>query len=131
VKIYADKNYQGRSQALQEGRYRVGDLRIGNDRLSSLKVGKGYQVILFQHDNFRGSQKVVTGDLSRLGGFDDATSSIIVKKISQPRPSTVKRPAQKPQPHSGPVARPHQELQRRPAPQPQPQPQPRVDRGHK
>jgi hypothetical protein len=49
VKIYADKNYRGGSQSLREGRYRVGDLRIGNDRLSSLKVERGYQVTLFQN----------------------------------------------------------------------------------
>jgi hypothetical protein len=105
VKICADKNYRGKSQTLREGRYRLDDLRIGNDSLSSLKVEKGYQVILFQHDNFRGSQKVVTGDLSWLGAFDDKTSSIIVKKISQPRPDIGKHPARKPQPRSGPFAK--------------------------
>jgi hypothetical protein len=109
VKIYADKNYQGRSQTLREGRYRVGDLRIGNDRLSSLRVGKGYQVILFQNDGFKGKQKVATDDLSWLGAFNDKTSSIIVKKISQPRPGigVGKRPVQKSQPRSGPFAKHH------------------------
>jgi hypothetical protein len=57
------------------------DLQIGNDRLSSLRVGDGYQVILFQHDNFEGDQKVVRGDLSQLGYFNDETSSIIVERI--------------------------------------------------
>jgi hypothetical protein len=105
VKIYTDKNYRGKSQSLQEGRYRLDDLRIRNDSLSSLKIEKGYQVILFQHDNFRGSQKVVTVDFSWLGAFNDKASSIIVKKISQPRPGIGKHPARKPQPHSGPFAK--------------------------
>jgi hypothetical protein len=105
VKIYADKNYRGKSQTLQEGRYRLDDLRIGNDSLSSLKVEKGYQVVLFQHDNFRGTQKAITGDFPWLGAFNDKTSSIIVKKISQSRPDTGKHQPRKPQPHPRPFVK--------------------------
>lgn len=97
VKIYADKNYQGRSQVLKEGKYRASDLRIGNDNLSSIRVGDGYQVTLYQNDNFRGSYKVIKDDLSRLGSFDDKTSSIIVKKISQPHKAAQPKPTPKPQ----------------------------------
>jgi hypothetical protein len=96
VKIYAEKNYQGRSQVLREGTYRVNDLRIGNDKLSSIRVGDGYQVILYQNDNFRGGQKVVKSDLSSLGSFDNKTSSIVVKKI--PQPQTQREPVRRPAP---------------------------------
>jgi hypothetical protein len=91
VTLYEDKNYRGRSQTLHEGRYRLGALRIENDSLSSIRVREGYQVILFQHDNFQGSQKTVTGDIAWLGAFNDETSSIVVMKISQPRPGPLTR----------------------------------------
>ena len=86
VRVYSDRNYQGKSQVLREGEYRLADLRIGNDSLSSLQVREGYQVILFEHNNFRGSQKIITGNRPWVGkDFDNKTSSIIVKKITRPR----------------------------------------------
>ena len=86
VRVYTDINYRGRSQVLKEGQYRLADLRIENDSLSSLHVAKGYQVVLFEHDNFRGRQRVITEDTSWVGNvLDNKTSSIIVKKIPRSR----------------------------------------------
>jgi hypothetical protein len=131
VRIYADRNYRGKSQSLREGEYRLADLRIGNDQLSSLKVSDGYQVILFQNDHFRGSQKIITGDMSWIkGGFDNKTSSIIVKKISQPRREAAWHPNPKPQPNPAPAAKPRQEHQRKPAPKPEQRPGQNIGRDH-
>jgi hypothetical protein len=81
--IYEDSNYQGASQELTEGSYDMASLKIGNDRLSSLRVPAGLKVTLYEHANFSGRSKVLTQDTSWIGDdFNDITSSIKVEKIS-------------------------------------------------
>jgi hypothetical protein len=98
VKIYQSRNFTGRKQFLKVGKYRAEELRIGNDRLSSIQVAKGYKVTLFEHDDFIGRRKVFTENTSSVGSdFDDRTSSIIVERVAQPR----KQPQPRPQPRPG------------------------------
>ncbi|MDL2207964.1 hypothetical protein LJC09_05160 [Desulfovibrio sp. OttesenSCG-928-F20] len=78
--IYEHANYEGAAQCLQEGSYNVGDLEIGNDALSSLKVSGGNVVILFEHSNYSGRSARVTGNKSYVGDkWNDTVSSIIVE----------------------------------------------------
>lgn len=78
VTIFEHYGYAGKSQTLTPGKYNMGSLKIGNDRLSSLKVPRGWKVSLYQHANFTGHVKVVTQDNPAITDFNDQTSSIIV-----------------------------------------------------
>ena len=49
---------------------------IRNDQITSVKVPAGYVVTLYEHDNYEGAQKVLTGNTSLLSDFNDKTSSI-------------------------------------------------------
>ncbi|MGE4538618.1 MAG: peptidase inhibitor family I36 protein [Desulfovibrio sp.] len=78
--IYEHANYQGQHQCLQEGSYNVGDLDIGNDTLSSIKVSSGNTVILFEHKNYSGRRSTITHDYKFVGErWNDIVSSIIVE----------------------------------------------------
>ena len=78
--IYEHRNYGGRSQCLQVGSYNVNDLTLGNDSLSSVKVGKGRTVYLFEHKNFSGRKGALRKDASYIGdSWNDIVSSIIVE----------------------------------------------------
>jgi len=76
--IYADPNFGGVSQCLRTGNYRMADLKIGNDALSSLKVRSGMKVAIYEHDQFNGASSTFTADASSLGTFNDRTSSIVI-----------------------------------------------------
>jgi hypothetical protein len=59
--------------------YDWGQLGIGNDSLSSLKVKEGYTVTLYDETHFQGTQKVFSSGVEYVGDdFNDLTSSIKV-----------------------------------------------------
>jgi hypothetical protein len=80
--IYEHGDYQGRIQRLSPGKYNIGDLVIGNDRLSSLKVPEGIRVTLYEHANFMGNEKRFDTDSPWVGDdFNDKTSSVLVELV--------------------------------------------------
>ncbi|MEP6804443.1 MAG: carbohydrate-binding protein, partial [Flavobacterium sp.] len=82
VTVYEDFNYSGFSGGLTIGDYdteRLNSLGILDDDISSLKVAQGFQVILYQEDNFTGASIVInfdTGSLNR--AWNDKVSSVRV-----------------------------------------------------
>jgi hypothetical protein len=80
--IYTNGGYAGTSQCLRTGSYRMSDLKIGNDTLSSLKVRPGMKVTLYEGDQFAGASNVQTADVYQFGPFDNKTSSIVVSDNS-------------------------------------------------
>lgn len=85
VTIYADQNFQGASKGLDVGRYNSGDLGIGNDKLTSLRVASGYKATLFSDGNFSGSKMICVRDTAYVGpNVNDKISSIIVEAIGTP-----------------------------------------------
>ncbi|HPJ29788.1 MAG TPA: beta/gamma crystallin-related protein [Methanothrix sp.] len=85
VTIYEHSNYQGKSQTMGVGRYDMGALAIGNDKLSSIKVPAGLTVTLYEHAGFQGRTKTVAGDMAYIGGdFNDRASSLVVSAIESP-----------------------------------------------
>ncbi len=78
VTIYDGGGYTGASQCLRTGSYRMADLKIGNDKLSSLKVRPGMKVTLYEHDQFGGASNMQTADVYQFGPFDNRTSSLVV-----------------------------------------------------
>lgn len=78
--VYEHANYQGDHQCLQEGSYDLGDLTIGNDIISSIKVRQGNRVIVYQHKNFSGKRASVTRNVRYVGDqWNDSISSIVVE----------------------------------------------------
>ena len=59
VTIYQDINFSGASQVLAEGAYNYTSLKIGNDRLSSLRVPFGTMVMLYENGSFIGRTKFI------------------------------------------------------------------------
>ncbi|GAB3829964.1 hypothetical protein GCM10028821_17490 [Hymenobacter jeollabukensis] len=60
--MYKDCNYTGTATALPVGDYTLSALQsrgILNDDISSLKVNSGYEVVLYENDNFSGSSLTV------------------------------------------------------------------------
>ncbi|TWV98988.1 T9SS type A sorting domain-containing protein [Chitinophaga pinensis] len=89
--VYKDCNYGGYAVTLPVGSYTLSQLQargVVNDDISSLKVASGYEVILYQHDNFGGDAYLFRGDFSclvdlSLNGaplnLNDWTSSVVVQ----------------------------------------------------
>lgn len=87
--VFQHCNYGGYSASLPEGRYTLAALQakgVVNDDLSSLRVNAGYQVTLYQDDNFLGPSVTRTSDSACLtsDGFNDRASSIVVSKVTAP-----------------------------------------------
>lgn len=84
VTVYKHCNYGGTSTGLGVGDYNLGQLQargIANDDISSIKVGSGYEAILFWDDNFQGSSITVKSNNSCLVdvGWNDKVSSLKIR----------------------------------------------------
>ncbi len=86
VSLFQHCDFGGYSVGLQEGSYTMSQLLslgfVDND-ISSLKVQEGYQIRLYEHDNFTGASIVKTSDDTCLvnDGFNDIMSSAIVSGV--------------------------------------------------
>nr|WP_315221764.1 beta-1,3-glucanase family protein [uncultured Flavobacterium sp.] len=80
ITAYKDCNYTGFSGGLTIGDYNLARLKtlgIEDDAISSLKVTKGFQAILYQDDNFGGASTVINSDNSCLNTtWNDKVTSI-------------------------------------------------------
>ena len=89
VIVYSD-NFSGAQHFIQPGNYTMGEFKIGNDELSSLKITPGMWALLFEHDNFTGRSLLLTEDASEdfMKGkeFNNATSSLIIGSSATPQP---------------------------------------------
>ena len=48
---------------MREGDYRDRDIKIGNDRISSIRVPNGWSVTVYKSNNFEGSSETYTRDV--------------------------------------------------------------------
>lgn len=85
--IYVDADFNGACQDLGVGRYDLGALTIGDNKLSSLRVPSGLKVTLYEEAGFKGASRVYTADKS-LVESNDRTSSIVVEE-SAPLQATI------------------------------------------
>lgn len=86
AQVFKHCDFKGHSAVLGPGRYRLADLRrlgIVNDDLSSVRVPRGLEVILYEHDNFAGATQPLRANESCLTRhrFNDVVSSIVVRRV--------------------------------------------------
>ena len=82
--LYGDCNFSGPAGGFNVGSYTLAQLQskgIGSNALSSLKVANGYEVVLFDADNFGGNSVVINSNYACLvdNGWNDRTNSMIVR----------------------------------------------------
>jgi hypothetical protein len=89
VTLYQD-NFAGNSFSVRVGRCNLGDFKIENDELSSVKLMPGMWVLLFENDSYQGKSLLITQDASteflQTHGFDNMTSSLVVGDSRSPLP---------------------------------------------
>ena len=76
--VYADINFRGDSQVLLAGRFEGTVLTVGDKRISSVRVPKGWNVTLYRQPGFLDTAVHLVSDASELGAFNDQTSSVVV-----------------------------------------------------
>lgn len=96
--MYKDCNYTGTAVALPAGDYNLAALQargILNDDVSSLKVNSGYEVVLYENDNFSGNSLTVgsAGNTCLVnnplgtGNWNDKATSLRVRTVTTSTPS--------------------------------------------
>lgn len=79
VVIYSGCDLKGDKQILREGQYRDKNIRIGNDRISSIRVPKGWAITVYKSNNFQGASETYFENVRCLPDkFNDAISSFRV-----------------------------------------------------
>lgn len=86
ITLHQHCNFTGASAKLGEGRYNLAQLQaagIANDDVSSITVPEGYQVEVFQHNDFAGTKLTFEASDSCLvnDNFNDEVSSVVVTKL--------------------------------------------------
>ena len=79
VTLFRDAEFRGASEVLYGDDPNLGDNRIGNDELSSLRVAPGCEVTLYEHADYRGRSATLTEDAWTLLGSgigNDQVSSL-------------------------------------------------------
>lgn len=85
VTLYEQVN-SGFEEKVGPGRYNAADLRIGDNRITSLKIPKGMRVTLQDEPDFKGRSMTFErdADLTLSQVFDNRTSSLIVEDLFTP-----------------------------------------------
>ena len=82
VSLYDQCNYSGRKYTLEAGTYRLYQMKIGNDKLSSLQVPEGFRVTIYENDGFAGRSNAYTNSVNCLDdNWRNLASSIVVENL--------------------------------------------------
>ncbi|MFH6983528.1 carbohydrate-binding protein [Marinoscillum luteum] len=92
--LFQHCDYGGYSASLNPGSYTLGQLQalgVSNDDISSIQIQSGYQLTMYQHNNFTGNSLVKTSNDNCLvnEGFNDNISSVIVAQASSGWSATI------------------------------------------
>jgi len=80
VTLYEGCDFTGKKSNLGVGNFRVSQMKIGNDKLSSLKIPEGMKVTLYEHDKFDGRSVTYTSNMTCLpADWIRITSSLVVE----------------------------------------------------
>jgi len=88
IGLYEHCNYEGKGRYFKEGQYLLNAIEasgLENDQISSIEVPQGYQVEIFEHNNYGGSAINITEDTDTSClysmGFNDKIGSVKVRKL--------------------------------------------------
>ncbi len=80
VAVFSDCNYTGQSGSVSVGRYLSYQMKVANDRLSSIQVPYGMKITIYEHDNFQGRSKTYTSSMPCLEAeWRNLASSFIIE----------------------------------------------------
>lgn len=80
VAVFSDCNYTGQSGSVSVGRYLSYQMKVANDRLSSIQVPYGMKITIYEHDNFQGRSKTYTSSIPCLEAeWRNLASSFIIE----------------------------------------------------
>jgi hypothetical protein len=83
VTLHEDCNYGGRRFFLEPGTYRSYQMKVDNDKLSSLQIPSGMKVTIYEHDDFEGRSQTFTSNIACLEAqWNDMASSIVVENAN-------------------------------------------------
>ena len=83
IALFEQCNYSGKRSYLTPGSYRLYQMGIGNDKLSSMQIPNGMRVTIYQDDNFKGQSSTYTSNVSCLtDGWDESASSVVVESLN-------------------------------------------------
>ena len=82
VTLHEDCNYSGKQSVLASGNYRTYQMKIGNDKLSSIQIPAGMKVTIYEHDKYEGKSKTFTGNIQCLDAeWNELASSVVVEDM--------------------------------------------------
>ena len=80
VTLHDQCNYSGRQYTLEAGSFRTYQIKIDNDKLSSIQIPSGWKVTIFENDKFEGRSTTYTSSINCLdASWRNMASSIIVE----------------------------------------------------
>ncbi len=80
VTLHDQCNYSGRQYTLEAGSFRTYQIKIDNDKLSSIQIPNGWKVTIFENDKFEGRSNTYTSSVNCLdASWRNTASSIIVE----------------------------------------------------
>ncbi|MGJ5642562.1 hypothetical protein [Formosa sp. S-31] len=82
VTLYKKCDFLGDSKTLEVGRYNDNELGIGNDKLSSIEVPRGYKITLYKQANFEGTSRTYYED-ERCLDKDEFNNNVSSVKVSR------------------------------------------------
>ena len=88
VYLYEDIYYRGECIRLTQDAFEFTSMRVGNDRISSIRIIGNYEAILYAERNFQGNSILVTADIADLSNpklpgvdqFNDRASSVQIRQ---------------------------------------------------
>ena len=90
VVLFEHADFRGRSEIVNEDRDNLKGSVVGNDRVSSIRVPRGFKVTLYADSGYRGKFVVLyddVRDLGRTGLGNDRASSVRVERVDgRPEP---------------------------------------------
>jgi hypothetical protein len=87
VTLHDQCNYSGRQYTLEAGSYRTYQIKIDNDKLSSIQIPSGWKVTIYENDKFEGRSATYTSSVNCLdASWRNMASSIIVESAYNNQP---------------------------------------------
>jgi len=83
VHLYPQENFSGTPTALTVGKYALKHLKaygLDANSLSSMRIPNGFEVVLYDRDDWRGEKKIVQETQPKLGDWNNRTQALEVRK---------------------------------------------------